>query len=194
MGACAATHGHPPRCGAPRAGTRAPVAPGGQAGPFGSPRHGLAPGGPCARRFGVGRSPQGQKGQNWPKTRFFEVSGRKKSHVLAFGGFLNTLRGPLGDGEARGTKKILLKKRIFLGARASGTPGGASVCQCVSASVREGVLNGAVRIAIHRFEGTLTGFCMSRHGSVQSKPQKIKCVPNFDPISVRSLGLSLRRS
>ena len=95
----------------PRAGTRAPVAPGGQAGPFGSPRHGPAPGGPCARRFGVGRRPQGQKGQNWPKTRFFEVAGQEKGRMVAFGGFVDTFRGLLSNGEAQ--KRILLKNAFF---------------------------------------------------------------------------------
>ena len=118
MGVCAAMHGHPPQRGAPRASTRAPVAPGGQAGPFGSPWHGPAPGGPCASRFGVGRCPRGQKGQNWPKTRFFEVSGQEKGPMVAFGGFLDTFRGLLGDGEARGTKKIFCSKTHFSGARA----------------------------------------------------------------------------
>ena len=106
-------HGHPPQRGTPRASTRAPVAPGGQAGPVGSFGHGPAPGGPCASRFGVGRCPRGQKGQNWPKTRFFEVSGQEKGPMVAFGGFLDTFRGLLSDGEARGTKKYLAQKRIF---------------------------------------------------------------------------------
>ena len=113
MGVCAAMHGHPPRRGAPRAGTRAPVAPGGHVGPFGSPRHGSAPGGPCARRSGVGRCSLGEKGQNWPKTRFFEVLGQEKGRMVAFGGFLDTFRGLLGNGEARGTEKYFAQKRIF---------------------------------------------------------------------------------
>ena len=114
MGVCAAMHGHPPQRGAPRASTRASVAPSGQAGPVGSFGHGPAPGGPCAGRFGVGRCPRGQKGQNWPKTRFFEVSGQEKGPMVAFGGFLDTFWGLLGDGEARGTQKHFAQKRILL--------------------------------------------------------------------------------
>ena len=106
--------GHPRQRGAPGASTRAPVAPSGQVGPFGSRGHGPAPGGPCARRSGVGRCSLGKKGQNWPKTRFFEVSGQEKGRMVAFGGFLGTFRGLLGNGEARETEKIFCSKTHFL--------------------------------------------------------------------------------
>ena len=71
VGVCAGMHGHPPRRGTSRASARVPVAPGGQAGPFGAPRHGPAPGGPCARRFGVRWCSQGcKRGPKGLRTHF----------------------------------------------------------------------------------------------------------------------------
>ena len=91
MGACGAVCARPPQSDAPRAGTRAPVAPGGQAGPFGSPRHGPVPGGPCARRFGVRWCSQGANGGPKGSEPIFCIFYRPIGPAVLVLGFLSTL-------------------------------------------------------------------------------------------------------